>query len=119
LIHHLLTKPLPRHATLHAGFVTPAGVVLVWIWIMDLFASFVRDERGSMVANIGKAAIAIAFLSGLAANWLAVGVSEGDKSNLAQIAATATGRNDPMTTGSISKRAADTKIDPCLLPLKR
>ncbi|MGL4727816.1 MAG: hypothetical protein ACRCWO_03580 [Bosea sp. (in: a-proteobacteria)] len=86
---------------------------------MGLFAKFLRDERGSLVANIGKASIAIAFLSVLAANWLSIGVSEIDKSNLAQIAAKATGRNDPMTTGSISKRAADTKLDPCLLPQKR
>jgi hypothetical protein len=86
---------------------------------MGVFRSFMRDERGSLVATIGKASVAIAFLSVLAANWLSAGVSEMDRNNLAQIAASATGRADPMTTGSISKRAAETKLDPCLLPPRR
>jgi hypothetical protein len=86
---------------------------------MGLFRKFMGDESGSLVATIGKASIAIAFLSVLAANWLSAGVSELDRSNLARIAASATGPADPMTTGSLSKRAADTKLDPCLLPSRR
>jgi Flp pilus assembly pilin Flp len=86
---------------------------------MRLLDRFVRDERGSLMATVGKAAVAIAFLSVLAANWLSAGVSELDKNNLAQIAASVTGRPDPMITGSISKRAAETRLDPCVMPPKR
>ena len=86
-----------------------------------LFGVFARDERGSMVATIGKASLAIAFLSVLAANWLSTGVSELDRNNLAQLASSVSGRQvqDPMTTASISRRAADTKLDPCVMPPKR
>jgi hypothetical protein len=95
----------------------------VWTKILGRFA---RDERGSMVVNIGKASIAIAFLSVIAANWLAVGVNETDRNNLSQLASNA-GKSikngvasfDPLTTGSLQKRAADTKLDPCVLPARR
>jgi hypothetical protein len=93
---------------------------------MRLVVQFRRDERGSMVVNVGKASIAIAFLSVIAANWLAIGVNDVDKGNLSQLAANAS-KNvkngiayfDPTVTGSLQKRAADTKLDPCVLPAKR
>jgi hypothetical protein len=93
---------------------------------MGVLKLFWRDERGSMVVNIGKASIAIAFLSVIAANWLAAGVTEADKSNLSQMAANASrnvkngmGFFDPATTGSLQKRALETKLDPCVVPAKR
>ena len=93
---------------------------------MRILKLFSRDERGSMVANIGKASVAICFLSVIAANWLAVGVNELDRSNLAQLADNAS-RNvkngiayfDPTSTGSLQKRAAETRLDPCVVPIKR
>ncbi len=94
--------------------------------LSKILGRFARDQRGSMVVNIGKASIAIAFLSVIAANWLAVGVNEADKNNLAQLAANTSksikngiASFDPQTTGSLQKRAADTKLDPCVLPAKR
>lgn len=99
----------------------------IWVGVeMRVLQLFQRDQRGSMVVNIGKASIAIAFLSVIAANWLSVNVSDFDRSNLAQMASNASkgikngmGYFDPTTTGSLQKRAADTKLDPCVVPAKR
>jgi hypothetical protein len=80
--------------------------------VMRVLKMFWRNERGSMVVNLGKASIAIAFLSVIAANWLSVSVNELDRSN-------GMSYFDPSTTGSLSKRAGETRLDPCALPAKR
>ncbi|MFC5509109.1 MULTISPECIES: hypothetical protein [Hyphomicrobiales] len=83
---------------------------------MRLVELFWKNERGTLVANIAKAGAAIAFLSVLAANFVSNQTAHFDRERLAQVAAAATGnKSDPMTTGSLRK-AAETKLDPCVVP---
>jgi|UPI0008339A5B hypothetical protein len=84
---------------------------------MRLVELFWKNERGTLVANIAKAGAAIAFLSVLAANFVSNQTAHFDRERLAQVAAAATGnKSDPMTTGSLRKAAAETKLDPCVVP---
>lgn len=84
---------------------------------MRLVELFWKNERGTLVANIAKAGAAIAFLSVLAANFVSNQTAHFDRERLAQVAAAATGnKSDPMTTGSLRKVAAETKLDPCVVP---
>jgi hypothetical protein len=84
---------------------------------MRLVELFWKNERGTLVANIAKAGAAIAFLSVLAANFVSTQTAHFDRERLAQVAAAATGnKSDPMITGSLRKAAAETKLDPCVVP---
>lgn len=92
---------------------------------MRIVSQFLRDQRGSMVSDMAKAAAAIAFLSLIAANWLSHGISLNDRQTMQELASTATkdiknrlGYDEPMTTGSIGKRAGETRLDPCATPRK-
>ena len=87
-----------------------------------LFVSrFLRDERGTMVASIAKAAVAIAFLSVIAANIMSNRIEAHEKSIMAAISGfTASGRSvDANSTGSLARDANGVKIDPCVLPPRR
>ncbi len=85
---------------------------------MRLIDLFWKNERGTMVADVAKAGAAIAFLSVIAANFVSHQTAQLDKERLTQVAdAASKGRPvDPMVTGSILKRAAETKLDPCVVP---
>lgn len=81
---------------------------------MRLIDRFWKNTRGSMVADIAKAGAAIALLSVVAANLIS---NQLDRDRLAEFAsAAATGKADPMVTGSLRKAANETKLDPCALP---
>lgn len=84
---------------------------------MRLIDLFWKNERGSMVANLAKAAAAIAFLSVIAANFVSNQTAYFDKQRLAEVAAAASkGKSgDPMVTGSIRNAMSDTKLDPCVV----
>jgi len=85
---------------------------------MRLIELFWRNERGSMLADLAKAGAIVAFLSVIAANVLSNQTEGLDKERLAQVSLAASKRQpiDPMTTGSISKTANETRLDPCALP---
>lgn len=85
---------------------------------MRLIELFWKDERGTSVANLATAGAAIAVLSVVAANVLSSQTKDLDKERLAQISLAASKRQpiDPLTTGSISRAANDTRLDPCALP---
>lgn len=85
---------------------------------MRLVIAFLRSERGMMVADVAKAAAAIAFLSVVAANFVSSQTAHLDKDGLRQVAsAAARGQNlDPLVTGSILRRANEAKLDPCAIP---
>ncbi len=84
---------------------------------MRLVIAFLRSERGTMVADVAKAGAAIAFLSVVAANFVSSQTAHLDRDGLRQVAsAAARGQNiDPLVTGSILKRAGETKLDPCVV----
>jgi hypothetical protein len=86
-----------------------------------LLNRFRRDERGELVPAIAKAAIAIAFLSVIAANMMANRIDAHEKSAMAAISADAArGRAvDSAATGSLASRANATKMDPCVLDNRR
>lgn len=85
---------------------------------MRLVIAFLRSQRGSMVADVAKAGAAIAFLSVIAANFVSSQTAQLDRDALRQVAqAAAKGQAiDPLVTGSIVKRASETKLDPCAVP---
>lgn len=85
---------------------------------MRLIELFWKNQRGTMVADIAKAGAAIAFLSVIAANFMSSRTEQLDKERLAQVSLAASKRQpiDPLTTGSISKAASETRLDPCTLP---
>ncbi|HEV7326262.1 MAG TPA: hypothetical protein VGN91_14460 [Bosea sp. (in: a-proteobacteria)] len=85
---------------------------------MRLVIAFLRNKRGSMVADAAKAAAAIAFLSVIAVNFLSGQTAQLDRDAMRQVAqAAAKGQSiDPLVTGSIVKRANETKLDPCVVP---
>lgn len=80
--------------------------------------AFLRSQRGSMVADVAKAGAAIAFLSVIAANFVSSRTAQLDRDAMRQVAqAAAKGQAvDPLVTGSIVKRANETKLDPCVVP---
>jgi preprotein translocase subunit Sec63 len=71
-----------------------------------------------MVADVAKAAAAIAFLSVIAANFMSSRTGQLDKERLAQVSLAVSKRQpvEPLTTGSITKVANETRLDPCALP---
>lgn len=82
---------------------------------MRLVIAFLRSQRGTVVADIAKAGAAIAFLSVIAANFVSSQTAQLDRDTMRQVAqAAARGQAiDPLVTGSIAKRAGETKLDPC------
>lgn len=89
--------------------------------IFPFLSRFIHDERGTMVANVAKAAVAIAFLSVIAANIMSNRIEANEKSIMAAISGSAAaGRGvDARATGSLARDANGVKIDPCVLPPKR
>ena len=85
---------------------------------MHLVIAFLRNQRGTMVADVAKAGAAIAFLSVIAANFVSNHTAQLDRDAMRQVAqAAAKGQKiDPLVTGSIVKRASETKLDPCVVP---
>lgn len=85
---------------------------------MRLVIAFLRSQRGTMVADVAKAGAAIAFLSVIAANFVSNHTAQLDRDAMRQVAqAAAKGQViDPLVTGSIAKRASETKLDPCVVP---
>ncbi|MGX5733441.1 hypothetical protein [Bosea thiooxidans] len=85
---------------------------------MRLIELFWKDERGTSVASLVKAGLGIAVLSVVAANVLSSQTKGLDKERLAQVSLAVSKRQpiDPLTTGSISRAASDTRLDPCALP---
>jgi hypothetical protein len=84
---------------------------------MRLVMAFLRNERGGMVADIAKAGAAIAFLSVIAANFVSYQTAHLDRDGMRQAtSAAAKGQVvDPMVTGSLAKRANETRLDPCVV----
>lgn len=85
---------------------------------MRLIELFWKNQRGTMVADVAKAGAAIAFLSVIAANFMSSRTEQLDKERLAQVSLAVSKRQpiDPLTTGSITKTANETRVDPCVLP---
>lgn len=85
---------------------------------MHLVIAFLHSQRGAMVADVAKAGAAIAFLSVIAANFVSSQTAQLDRDAMRQVAqAAAKGQTiDPLVTGSIVKRASETKLDPCVAP---
>ena len=74
--------------------------------------------KPKILAATLKSVLAIGLLSVGAATWLSK--SQLDKDGLARLAgAQVRGQEDPVTTGSLSRSAAGTRLDPCVLPPKR
>lgn len=84
---------------------------------MRLVTAFLRNEHGGTVGDVAKAGAAIAFLSVIAANFVSYQTAHLDRDGLRQVAnAAAKGQViDPLVTGSIVKRAGETKLDPCVV----
>ncbi|MCX7341479.1 MAG: hypothetical protein NT037_13340 [Hyphomicrobiales bacterium] len=82
---------------------------------------FVRDERGTMVAGVAKAALAICCLSVIAANIMSNRIDAREKQVLAALTGSvADGRNiDTAATGSLARQVDAIKLDPCTLPPRR
>ena len=85
---------------------------------MRLIELFWKNERGTMVADMAKAGLAIAALSVVAANFVSTQTARFDKERLAEVASAASKGKpvDPMVTGSIRKAMSETKLDPCVVP---
>lgn len=85
---------------------------------MRLVIAFLRNQRGAMVADVAKAGAAIAFLSVIAANFVSSQTAHLDRDAMRQVTqAAAKGQAiDPLVTGSIVKRANETRLDPCVAP---
>lgn len=84
---------------------------------MRIIELFWKNERGTVVADIAKAGAAIAFLSVIAANFVSGRTESLDKDRMTQVAhAAAKGQViDPLVTGSLQKRAGETRLDPCVV----
>jgi hypothetical protein len=89
--------------------------------LTSLLTRFRSDESGALVPDIAKAAIAISFLSVIAANVISNRIDTSEKNAMAAITGDAArGRNvDNAATGSLARNANATKIDPCELPARR
>jgi hypothetical protein len=85
---------------------------------MQLVIAFLRNTRGTMVADVAKAGAAIAFLSVIAANFVSNHTAQLDRDAMREVAqAAAKGQAiDPLVTGSLATRANETKLDPCVVP---
>lgn len=85
---------------------------------MRLVIAFLRSQRGTMVADMAKAAAAIAFISVVAANFVSNQTAHLDREAMRQVASAAAKGQivDPLVTGSIAKRANETRLDPCVVP---
>jgi hypothetical protein len=83
---------------------------------MRIFLEFLRDQRGSMAADIAKSAIAIAFISVIAANLVSRQIGTHDKVALDIVAEKAArGQQvDMNAVGSIAREANRTRLDPCV-----
>lgn len=84
---------------------------------MRLIDLFWKNERGTMVADIAKAAAVIAFLSVIAVNFVSNRTADLDRDRLAEVASAATKGStfDPLVTGSLRKTANETRLDPCVV----
>jgi hypothetical protein len=83
---------------------------------MRTFLAFLRDQRGSMASDIAKSAIAIAFLSVIAANLVSRQIGMHDRAALDVVAEKAS-RGQPVdmnAVGSIAREANRTRLDPCV-----
>lgn len=82
---------------------------------------FRADERGAVASDLAKAAVAIAFLSVIAANIMSNRIEANEKAVMASIAGEAAkGRLvDSSATGSLARSVNQTKVDPCALPPRR
>jgi hypothetical protein len=89
--------------------------------LTSLLSRFRSDESGALVPDIAKAAIAISFLSVIAANVISNRIDASEKNAMAAFTGdVAKGRNvDTSATGSLARNVNATKIDPCALPAKR
>lgn len=75
-------------------------------------------RRPSIAAATIKTVAAIGLLSWLAAGWLSDATR--DHATLGRLAANISrGFDDPLTTGSITRRAASTRLDPCTSDARR
>jgi len=85
---------------------------------MRLIDLFLKNERGTMLTDVAKAGLAIAFLSVIAVNFVSSRIEQFDKDRLAEVsAAVIRGKPiDPMITGSLRKTANETRLDPCVVP---
>ena len=82
---------------------------------MRLIELFWKNERGTMVADLAKICAAIGFISVVAANFASNQTAHLDTERLTEIASAASKGKpiDPLVTGSILKRADQTRLDPC------
>jgi hypothetical protein len=80
-----------------------------------------RDERGTLVSDVAKAAIAIAFLSVIAANVISNQIESNEKRLMASLSSEAgKGRAvDLSSTGSLQSQIRSSQVDPCALPARR
>lgn len=87
----------------------------------SLLTRFRSDESGALVPDLAKAAIAISFLSVVAANVISNRIDASEKNAMAAITGDAAkGRNvDQAATGSLARNINASKVDPCALPPKR
>jgi hypothetical protein len=85
---------------------------------MRLIELFWKNDRGTMVADVAKAAAAIGFLSVVAVNFVSTQTAKLDTERLTQVASAASKGKpvDPMITGSLQKTANQTRLDPCVVP---
>ncbi len=85
---------------------------------MRLIELFWKNEHGMMLSDLAKAAAAIAFLSVVAANFVSSQTAKLDTASMNQVAsAISRGKPiDPLVTGSLQKRANETKLDSCAMP---
>ena len=71
-----------------------------------------EGKRPGLLATTAKSVLVIGALSFLAANWLSsVPLDQGGMGRLASNVSR--GVEDPVTTGSLGRNAAATRLDPC------
>jgi hypothetical protein len=85
----------------------------------SLFARFRADERGALVSDLAKSAVAIGFLSIVAAHLVSNRIDANEKARMAEIAQQVSKGRSVDTTGSLARDANAMKLDPCALPPKR
>jgi hypothetical protein len=89
------------------------------IQLRQIWERFCADERGTLVSDVAKAAVAIGFLSIVAAHLVSNRIDQSEKERMAAIAQAAANGRTVETTGSLARDANATKLDPCALPPKR
>ncbi len=88
--------------------------------LKGFLGAFARDERGTMVSDIGKAVIAIVFLSVIAAHVMSNRIEANEKHLMAAMSGTAASKGlDASPTGSLARDVSAVRIEPCVLPPKR